>query len=150
MSADKNPRWETGSEPKRRRIDKTAQTEAIAGPSSASQSNDRQSVIDIACDDHPAWRVKVEPPVEDENDKLMEEGGNIDQLRDENISTVSTGTNNHGRPSLGHVSPFLGPGLTNAHSPSRPSTRTSLTMNASHLQYVYHELNDNLVCMFCM
>jgi len=88
MSADKNPRWETGGEPKRRRIDKIAQTEAIAGPSNTSQSNDRQSVIDIACDDHPAWRVKVEPPVEDENDKLMEEGDDTDQLRDENISSL--------------------------------------------------------------
>ncbi|KIM89609.1 hypothetical protein PILCRDRAFT_84587 [Piloderma croceum F 1598] len=119
MSADENPRWETGGEPKRRQINKTAQMEAIAGPSmNASQLKDRPSVVDIACDDLPAWRVKVEPPVEDENNKLMEEGDDTDQLCDEYISRVSTGTHDDGRPSLSHVSPILGSRLTSAHSTS--------------------------------
>jgi len=111
-----------------------------------------QGAVDIAFADLPAWRVKVEEPAADDEHDKSTEGDDIDELREEDISRVSKGTTNEAGLStlrLGYVPPLPGPGSTKTDTPTCPSGRSLATIKASNLQYVFCEVDNKLVCMFC-
>ena len=137
--ADRTPEGDSERDSKRRRIDHADQL---------AETSTQGAQVDIASTDLPAWRVKVEnTPAEEERNKPMEDGEDIDELRDEDISRASRGMTDHAGPSTSAVPSSSAPLSTNAQTPPAPST--SPAINAGHLRYVYNQVGDKLVCLFC-
>jgi hypothetical protein len=154
---DADPEWEAQRGPKRRRIDQNVHMEGSSTDAGANAGQpmdaSTHSAVDIASEDLPAWRVKLEEtPADDDQDKPME-GDDIDELRDEDISRVSNGNMHHAGSStqeVGHISPHSDSSSSNAHWLIRPApSQSPVTVNGSHLKYVYIYAGNKLICTFC-
>ena len=154
---DSDPEWEAQRGPKRRRIDQNVHTEGSSADAGANTGQlmdaSTHGAVDIASEDLPAWRVKLEEiPADDDQDNPME-GDDIDELRDEDISRVPNESTHHAGSSTqeaGHLSPHPDSSSSNTHWLMRLApSRSPVTVNASHLQYVYHDAGDKLACTFC-